>query len=317
MSSQKNVWDNIQNEISKLDIDETTKKQLLKKLIELKSEKLNILIVGATGSGKSSTINALFDIEIAKVGYGVDPETMDIQKFELENLILWDSPGLGDSPEADSKHSKNITNILLEETDDGHALIDVVLVIVDGSSKDMGTSYELINKVIIPNVCQKDRILVAINQCDIAMKGNGWNYANNRPEPMLDKFLIQKVESVKRRVYDATGVKIEPIYYSALRKYNISKLLSFIIKYTPVEKRSVYINTLNKDPKVWKDNDDQDDYNEKNKKELNLSITGGLKGAAMGAAAGATVGSLIPVVGTAIGAGVGAALGFLGGLFNR
>ncbi len=53
------------------------------------------MITGATGSGKSSTINALFDLEVAKVGTGVDPETMDIQKFDLDNLVLWDSPGLG------------------------------------------------------------------------------------------------------------------------------------------------------------------------------------------------------------------------------
>ena len=35
------------------------------------------MITGATGSGKSSTINALFNMEVAKVGVGVNPETMD------------------------------------------------------------------------------------------------------------------------------------------------------------------------------------------------------------------------------------------------
>ena len=60
-----------------------------------------MLITGATGCGKSSTINALLGIDVARVGYGVDPETMTIGKCDLENLILWDSPGLGDSPEAD------------------------------------------------------------------------------------------------------------------------------------------------------------------------------------------------------------------------
>mgnify|MGYP006982437931 CR=1 FL=1 len=34
---------------------------------------------------KCSTINALFDMEIAKVGVGVDPETMNITKYELDN----------------------------------------------------------------------------------------------------------------------------------------------------------------------------------------------------------------------------------------
>ena len=75
------------------------------------------MITGATGSGKSSTINALFDMEVAKVGVGVDPETMDIKKYELDNLVLWDSPGLGDGKEADVKHAKNIIEKLYEKGD--------------------------------------------------------------------------------------------------------------------------------------------------------------------------------------------------------
>ena len=146
--SHENIWEKIQEQIQNSDLDEHQKKQLFNNLMGLKSQKINIFITGATGSGKSSTINALFDQEIAKVGYGVDPETMDIAKFELDNLILWDSPGLGDGKDADIRHSKNIIDKLTEKNTDGNALIDLVLVIVDGSSRDMGTSYALINEVI-------------------------------------------------------------------------------------------------------------------------------------------------------------------------
>lgn len=52
------------------------------------------MITGATGCGKSSTINAMFNTDVAEVGMGVDPETMDIRKYELDNLILWDENGL-------------------------------------------------------------------------------------------------------------------------------------------------------------------------------------------------------------------------------
>lgn len=66
------------------DLSEQDKIRLTQKFQELKKQKLNILITGATGSGKSSTINAMFNKEVAKVGIGVDPETMDIKKFELK-----------------------------------------------------------------------------------------------------------------------------------------------------------------------------------------------------------------------------------------
>jgi len=39
---------------------------------------LDILLVGGTGTGKSSTLNALFGSTVAKIGDGVDPETQYI-----------------------------------------------------------------------------------------------------------------------------------------------------------------------------------------------------------------------------------------------
>ena len=63
---------------------------LLKNIEQLKQQKLNILFVGATGVGKSSTINAIFNTEVAKVGYSVDPETATVNLMvsspEVSNL---------------------------------------------------------------------------------------------------------------------------------------------------------------------------------------------------------------------------------------
>ena len=52
----------------------------LSRLIQVRSKQVNIMLVGATGSGKSSTVNAMFDMNVAKVGVGVDPETTCISK---------------------------------------------------------------------------------------------------------------------------------------------------------------------------------------------------------------------------------------------
>ena len=138
MNHQK-LFDTLEQVVSDPSLSEYDKLVAQRNLARLRETKVNILVTGATGAGKSSTINALFNTEVAKVGVGADPETMHIKKFELNNIILWDSPGLGDSPEKDRIHAKGIMNKLLEKDHDGNLLIDLVLVILEGATRDLGT----------------------------------------------------------------------------------------------------------------------------------------------------------------------------------
>ncbi len=204
---------------------------------------LDVLVVGGTGTGKSSTINSLFGREVAKVGRYCDPETMEINSMELNELMrFWDSPGLGDNVVKDKKYSKALIDLLYRDYEldnKNYGLIDTVLVILDGSGRDMGTTYKLLNEVVVPNF-QIDRILVAINQADIAMKGRHWDERKNCPDEALIDFLEDKVYSVQQRLREATGVKVSmPVYYSAERGYNITKLLDMIIDNMPRERRKL------------------------------------------------------------------------------
>ena len=324
---EKNILDKMEENIDKTDINETEKNELKKNFLYLKEQKLNLMITGATGSGKSSTINALFNMEVAKVGVTSDPETMEITSYTLGNLVLWDTPGLGDGKEADARHTKNIINKLLEKDEKGNLLIDLVLIILDGSSRDLGTSYELINNVIIPNLGEdKNRVLIAINQADIAMKGRYWNYEENKPEPELVEFLDEKVKSVHERIKEGTGLDITPIYYSAGFKeegssqekpYNLSKLLYYIIKLTPKNKRLPYIENINKNPAMWEDDDNLINYKKDIISELSNAVE---EGVIKGSNIGGTIGELIlgkkgKTVGKIAGAVAGAVTGLIvGGL---
>lgn len=332
---KRDIFETMQEDIMGAGIDESTRRKMLKNVMRLKEQKINIMVTGATGCGKSSTINALFDTEVAKVGVGVDPETMEIEKYELDNLVLWDTPGLGDGREADNRHAKNIINKLLERDKDGNALIDLVLVILDGGSRNMGTDYELINNVIIPNLGpeKERRILVAINQADMAMKGRNWDYKKNEPDEQLKEFLDNKAASVRDRIYEATGLRVEPIYYSAgymedggvqNRPYNLSKLLYYIVKATPSEKRAVYVNNVNNDEAMWVDNDEILDYGSETRKSIFDSIKDGVSdGADIGGDIGSIFGNTGRVIGTVVGGIVGGVVGavksvgsFVGSLFG-
>ncbi|MGP1523315.1 MAG: GTPase family protein [Treponema sp.] len=327
------LYDELTRHIAELNVPEEEKQKILKLLLEETKSKANILITGATGCGKSSTINALFNTEVAKVGTSTEPETMDITKYELGHLTLWDSPGLGDGVEADKRHGTGIRELLMKKDENGELLIDIVLVILDGSSRDMGTSYELIRTIIAPCLQDNKRLIIGINQADQAMKGRHWNNETHKPEPELMQFLKEKEESVSKRIKEGTGITVKPVSYAAGFKeegkkqepsYNLSKLLLYIMESIPAEKRLNVADHLNEDKAMWTSNDEIEDYGQRIGESIQESIIkkiGGVgAGISAGAAAGAALGSVIPGIGTAIGAAAGAVVGgvisFIGSFFD-
>lgn len=204
---------------------------------------LDVMIVGATGAGKSSLVNALCGATLATVGEDVDPETMDVKRYTLnDHFCVWDTPGLGDSAVADARHKRKIVEHLLKTyTNSGerYSFMDMVLVVLEGGIRDMGSCYSLLNEVIVPNI-DRDRIVLAINQADIVMKGTHWDYASNQPDTVLESFLRDKAESVKRRIYEATGVSIRtPVCFSAETGYNISAVVDAVVDQIPRYRPSV------------------------------------------------------------------------------
>ncbi|WP_249408206.1 GTPase [Helicobacter pylori] len=80
---------------------------------------MNILLMGATGMGKSSLINALFGKEAAKVGTG-KPITQHLEKYvdEEKGLILWDTKGI------EATDYQNTIESLKKEMEDSFKTLD-------------------------------------------------------------------------------------------------------------------------------------------------------------------------------------------------
>lgn len=333
--------DILEAEIVKSKGTDEEKKSLLKRLRTFCNTETNIMLVGATGCGKSSTINALFAcgekeeeilseddiitetvkksgyVEVAKVGSKSDPETKDIEKYKIGNLVLWDTPGLGDGTEIDEHHKEVITELLREKDADGNALIDLVLLILDGSTRDLGTTYKILNDVIIPELNgENERILIALNQADIAMKtGRHWDYEKNEPDQTLINFLNEKVESIKARIKEDSNLDIEPVYYCAgykeesgevVHPYNLSKLLYYIMNTIPAHKRVAVMEGINTNSDNYEHNDDEDDYNEGVKDSFYESFDYISEGVGTGVEIGGTI---LGIPGAIVGAFLG---GFVG-----
>jgi len=316
-TTKGNIFDELQKEIMQSDLSSDEKNKRLSMLLKASNRKVNLMLVGATGSGKSSTINALFDMSVAKVGIGVDPETKDIEKYTLGNLVVWDTPGLGDEIETDKQNITQIVKKLSETDENDNLLIDLVLVIVDASSKDMSVNFDVINNTIIPCLGEgnEHRILIALNQSDMAMKGRHWDFEKNAPDEVLLEFLKSKAKSVKRRINNATSVAVEPICYAAgytdgeekQAAYNLAKLLYYILMAVPNEKRLVLLENLNEDEDNWLSNDE--DYMPFVKESFFESLK---RNASEGAEKGAFLGTCsLGIPGLIVGAFVGGIVGSL------
>ena len=322
---KKTIYELLEADIMNSDLPEAEKAAKLSRLIQVRSKQVNIMLVGATGSGKSSTINAMFDMNVAKVGVGVDPETSIISKFELDNLIIWDTPGLGDGVGRDKEITREIIDKLSELGVDGKPLIDLVVVIMDSSSKDLGTSYDLINNVIIPTLGSEaeKRIIIGLNQADIAMKGKHWNKEENKPDDVLNDFLKKKADSVRSRIKEGTGLDLIPICYCAgysedgeeqCKPYNLIKLLHGIIQVIPREKRLALLDNINQEKENWSYDDAEEDYKENTKKDLFDSVIDNIiDGAEAGSELG---GTLLGIPGKLIGGVVGGIAGSVVGIIE-
>ena len=217
------------------------KTDIEKKLEKARFMPLDVMITGVTGAGKSTTLNTIFKKNVATVGNGVDSETIDLEFYSLNDVFrLWDTPGLGDGIKNDEIHKRRLVNLLYKTYSlDGNVYgwVDLAIVVLEGLNRDMGSTYALLNEVIVPNI-QADRILVVINQADMAMKGRHWNKETNKPDETLVEFLEKQASSIQDRVKEATGITIrKPVYYSAEYGYNIEKLLDFIIDNMILERR--------------------------------------------------------------------------------
>lgn len=201
---------------------------------------LDVMLTGSTGSGKSTTINCIFDKPIAKVGDGAEPETMSLNAFRLtDHMRFWDTPGLGDGIRNDLSHAYNIKRLLRKPHHGQFYLIDMVIVIVDAGSRDIGTTVKLIDQVLTKSI-PPERIMVALNQADFAMKGRHWDSTHNIPDDVLHNFLEDKAESVQRRINDSAQLNLrKPVYYSAKYRYHIEALYDAIIAQMPDKPRRI------------------------------------------------------------------------------
>ncbi len=220
-----------------------------KSLKYLSDNKVNILLAGTVGSGKSATVNAILQDDVAVVGRGLYPVTTDIKSYVYGKLTLWDTPGLGNDKYSDKTISDNIINMLKRKKCNGQSLIDIVIIVLNSVSCDYMVMSDLFNEILVTNIGEDitSRVVVGLNQCDMLLHRDYWESWNSSPYKELTIYMSDKEQYVEKLIHNTickdiinTGNRnIKAVCYSAGYKeddeqqrcsYNIDCLMDRVVK---------------------------------------------------------------------------------------
>lgn len=132
-------------------------------LIKKETVAPNVLIVGTTGSGKSTLINSVFGEKVAQEGTG-KPVTEHFARYQIDDLpvVIYDSKGLEHGNTAEFVESTK--RFFAETQGDVRNMIHVVWYVVNGASSRVQPYEEEICKLLFDEI----PVIFIINKGDIS-----------------------------------------------------------------------------------------------------------------------------------------------------
>lgn len=181
-----------------------------------------IAVIGPTGVGKSSTINALFGTNLP-VGH-IKAETKSFVKKKIASpkggVIIYDTPGIGEDYEVDEKNKSRYKDVLRE--------CDVAVWILSAADRRIAYDQIMIRDVVNPaNEEVAKRLVVGVNKIDI-IHPNNWSKAANVPSKGQMENLNGRIIDIKEKLTKVcpTLTQERIVAYSAEKRYNLYSLFS-------------------------------------------------------------------------------------------
>lgn len=188
-------------------------------------------VVGVSGTGKSSTINAMFKTSLlvshTRAGTRQFQETelhltatKGIAVGEPIDLVMVDAPGLGEDVRRDPAY--------LDEYRKRLPPCDVILWVMAARNRAVSLDQMYLER-LLPF---RSRMVFAVNQVDLVHPMD-WHPGSPIPSPAMREHIQEIVADRAQRLAGITGDDVAVIPYSAGRGYNLEGLFHALISAAP------------------------------------------------------------------------------------
>lgn len=197
-----------------------------------------IAVIGLSGVGKSSTINAMFgtqrDVSATTRGTSrFHKRTFDIVSQRVYGtslkcaLRIIDAPGLGEDGALDANYLERYRKHLPEA--------DIALWVVAARNRALALDQRYLSELsdVLPS------LIVGVNQADL-VDPLSWNEAINLPSRDQAANIQTIVEDRAQKLGSALGRPLKAVPYSAHRRYNLQALFTACLDSAPMQRRWMF-----------------------------------------------------------------------------
>ena len=217
----------------------TVNDALNKELIE---RPFRVAVIGQSGVGKSTTLNAVFGL--SNYTSNIAEGTTEIQEkiFPMRNgfnLASYDMPGLNNDVDKDEEYEKLYKQILPD--------CDVIIYNINAHSKDFGEDCRILKEIVLP-ICNtnevRENLILAVNKIDTIGESINptdpelkWNVVDNLPTEKLKSAIKIRLNDITDKLIDENLIgskevltKEQLVFYSAVFNYNLRDFVMAITK---------------------------------------------------------------------------------------
>jgi predicted GTPase len=207
-------------------------------LASLEANPPTIGVIGVSGTGKSSTINAMFKtgLKISHTRactkqFQATPMRLTMKEGVAKNdqatLVVVDAPGLGEDIRMDSTYIDQYHERLPD--------CDVILWVLAARNRAVHLDQMYLKEFVE----YRDRMIFAVNQVDIVHPMN-WNERINLPSVDMEHNIEDIVKDRAEKLGGILGETPKIIAFSAAKGFNLEQLFSMLISAIPQNRRFIF-----------------------------------------------------------------------------